>query len=213
MKKLFIGIGVAVVAIVIFLTVFFQLYIYHYNKGNDFYDKGNYEKAISEYKKALKCHVPKGKECDIRVNLALSMIAPYDLENLTEITEEEKEELIEVLKEAIDVLVKDGCAHRDDQDGHDKEAQRLKNELQALLDQLLQPPDDGNGGDDQQQQQQQGGGDDDQQQQQQQQQQTQQQQQQQQLQQIMQQSTDEHSQGMQQYDMYNDYDYYDGNCW
>lgn len=52
-----------------------------------------------------------------------------------------------------------------------------------------------------------------QQQQQQQQQQTQQEQQQQQLQEIMQQGTDEHSQGMQEYDMYNDYNYYDGNCW
>ena len=205
MKKIFIGIGIAAFAIIIFLTVFFQLYIYHYNKGNDYYDKGSYEKAIDEYEKALKRYVPDKKECDIRVNLALSMIAPYDLEDFSDITEEERKELIEILKAAIDVLVEDGCAHRDDEDGHDKEAQKLKDELQAIINMLMQPAE--------QPQQQQGGNDDDQQQQQQQQQQTQQEQQQQQLQEIMQQGTDEHSQGMQEYDMYNDYNYYDGNCW
>lgn len=203
MKKLWIGIGIGVFVILVSLMIVFQLYIYHYNKGNDAYENGDYESAIEEYETALSYHVPDKKECDIRVNLALAMIAPIDLENLPE---SEVADTIALLKEARDVLTEDGCAHMDDNDGHDEDAQTLKNEIDEYIEALENPepseptqepddnqnpsePDDKEGEKEDNVEE---------------------------LQDIMQQGTNEHNQGVQYYDMYEDYDYYDyydGNCW
>ena len=138
MKKLIIGIGTALILIAVAVTVYLQLYIFHYNRGNEFYELGQYEKAASEYEKSLKFYVPNGKECDIRVNYALSMCAGLNLNNISGLTEDEKTVMIGILETAIDILVEEECAHRDDNNGHDDEAQKLKNELQEIIDMLKQ---------------------------------------------------------------------------
>ena len=204
MKKVWIGIGIGAFVVLVSLMIYFQLYIYHYNKGNDAYENGDYESAIEAYEDALACHVPDKKECDIRVNLALAMIAPIDLENLSE---SEVDDTIALLKEARDVLTEDGCAHMDDEDGHDADAQTLKDEIDEYIEQLENPqstelsqdPNQNQDPDkpDEKEDEKEENMDE--------------------LQEIMQQGTGEHSQGMQYQDMYNnlDYDsfYYDGNCW
>ena len=56
-------------------TSIFEAYIAHYNNGNIHYQSGEYEEAIEDYKQALEANPPhEDEECDIRVNLALSII-------------------------------------------------------------------------------------------------------------------------------------------
>ncbi len=202
MKKLIIGIGTALILIAVAVAVYLQLYIYHYNRGNEFYELGQYEKAASEYEKSLKLHVPKGRECDIRVNYALSLCAGLNLNDIKALTEDEKTEMINTLETAIDILVEEECAHRDDDNGHDKEAQKLKNELQEIIDMLKQ---------EQEQEQQQESDDDEEEMEQPQEEELSEEQQQ--LQEIMQQGTNEHATGMEQMEMYDEYSYYNGQCW
>ena len=56
------------------LLNFTESYIVHYNQGNIYYKQGNYEDAIRAYNIALALRMPKKKECDVRVNLALAML-------------------------------------------------------------------------------------------------------------------------------------------
>lgn len=201
MKKLIIGIGSALILAAVAVTVCLQLYIFHYNRGNEFYELGQHEKAASEYEKALKLYVPEGRECDIRVNYALSMCAGLNLNDLTGLTEEEKTAMINTLETAIDILVEEECAHRNDNNGHDAEAQRLKNELQEIIDMLKQEqeqeqPEDSDENQEEVEQPEEELSEE-----------------QQQLQEIMQQGTDEHTAGMEEMEMYDGYSYYNGQCW
>lgn len=198
MKKLIIGIGTALILIAVAVTVYLQLYIFHYNRGNEFYELGQYEKAASEYEKSLKFYVPNGKECDIRVNYALSMCAGLNLNDISGLTENEKTVMIGILETAIDILVEEECAHRDDDNGHDNEAQKLKNELQEIIDMLKQEPQpepDDNEEETEQPEEDELS------------------EEQQQLQEIMQQGTNEHTAGMEEIEMYDEYSYYGGQCW
>ena len=112
-------------------------YKYYYNKGNIYYKEKKYEEAEKSYKKALKHHIPDGKECSVRINLALSMVTPLDLEN---INDDNRDDIIKTLEEARNILVEDDCAHMDDENGHSKDAQTLKDEIDELLDSLQTPP-------------------------------------------------------------------------
>lgn len=104
-------------------------YVSHYNKGNVYYKKDDYDNAIEEYKKALKLYPPEKKECSIRINLALAMFYKIDFKVKTQ---KEFDEIIEKIDEIKDILIEDGCAHRDDNNGHSSEAQKLKNELDMI---------------------------------------------------------------------------------
>lgn len=200
MKKLIIGIGTALILIAVAVTVYLQLYIFHYNRGNEFYELGQYEKAASEYEKSLKFYVPNGKECDIRVNYALSMCAGLNLNNISGLTEDEKTVMIGILETAIDILVEEECAHRDDNNGHDDEAQKLKNELQEIIDMLKQEQEQPQEPDENEEEAEQPKEDE-------------LSEEQQQLQEIMQQGTNEHTAGMEEIEMYDGYSYYGGQCW
>ena len=54
------------------------------------------------------------------------------------VTEENLDETIELLDDARNILVENGCAHRNDEDGHNKDAQTLKDEIDAFEEQLKQ---------------------------------------------------------------------------
>ena len=108
-----------------------QPYLPHYNAGNMYYEKGEYKLAIKEYKQAMK-REPKEHICDIRVNLALAMIATLPEEYASE---ENIENTIKVLNEARDILIEDGCAAKEG-DGHDDEATKLKKEIDNILESL-----------------------------------------------------------------------------
>ena len=102
-----------------------------YNEGNRYYEQGDYENAVKAYQTALKKSPDEQEECNIRINLALAMVKPLDLK------EGEAEELIPVLEAAEEVLCEKGCAN-DQGTGHDEDAQQLRDEIAALLEELKQ---------------------------------------------------------------------------
>ncbi|MBQ9233758.1 MAG: tetratricopeptide repeat protein, partial [Lachnospiraceae bacterium] len=115
----------------------YQSYIAHYNRGNIFYNQKNYDEAIKEYNKALDCHIPEKKECSVRINLALSIIgkipSEYDSPDNIDST-------LATLREAREVLLPDDCAN-DEGTGHSKEAEKLKKEIDDLIEELEEKKD------------------------------------------------------------------------
>jgi len=124
---------------------FTQPYINHYNRGNIFYQLGDYEKAQQEYQLAVNLLPGEPYDCKIRVNYALSYVTPIDVES---ITKDNYEDTIEICEEAKKILTEHDCA-TEDNDGHYYAAQKLYNEIcafeQQLKDQFENPqqnPDD-----------------------------------------------------------------------
>lgn len=107
---------------------FTEPYIAHYNRGNILYKKDNYDEAIKEYEKALHLTPSHDRECKIRINLALAMVVPINLEN---ITQNDVEEVLETLEKAKNVLYEHGCALSHGS-GHNRDAQTLKEEIDKL---------------------------------------------------------------------------------
>lgn len=110
-----------------------QKYVANYNYGNILYQKGEYKKAIEEYKKALEGIVPKYKECDIRINYTLSMCNTV---NVDEKSQDSIKKAIGVYKEAIDVITENGCANKNDNNGHNQKAEQLKKDIQKEINRL-----------------------------------------------------------------------------
>ena len=108
-----------------------ESYIPHYNLGNAAYENQDYDKAIHEYQLALGLFPSHPKECDIRVNLALSMLEKIDFADLS--SSSKAEEAVNILLSAREVLTEESCAGEKSDDGHDEEAETLK----AFIDELL----------------------------------------------------------------------------
>lgn len=122
---------------ILLLGNFDEPYIAHYNNGDVLYEQGRYEEAIEEYDKALALYPPKLKECPIRINKALSMVGTLG-ENFCNVDltdNDEIEETIDYLYEAIDVLTEDGCAN-DKGTGHSRTAEKLKEQIEELIEEL-----------------------------------------------------------------------------
>ena len=118
---------------------FFEPYIAHYNLGNIEYKNKNYEKAIEEYQKAIKCHMPENQECLARVNIALAMVIPIDED---EINSQNIDETIKKLEDARDILTEKGCAHEHDSNGHNPDAQQLKEDIDDFIERLKEQKED-----------------------------------------------------------------------
>jgi tetratricopeptide (TPR) repeat protein len=120
-----------------------ESYIPYYNIGNAAYKRGDYTSAISYYTEALKNFPPEKRECLIRINLALSMCNTIDFYNLN--SQEKIDTALFVLYKARDVLLEKGCAS-DDGQGHNADAQQLKEDIDAMIEKLKNP-DSGNNSD------------------------------------------------------------------
>jgi len=107
----------------LFFLNIIESYIPHYNYGNVLYHNNNFDKAITEYKKALKKFPPEDKECSIRINLALAMLAKID-EN------DSKDNIIKSLQEAKEELCDNTCEN--------EKTQNLKNEINNMINTLNQ---------------------------------------------------------------------------
>ena len=107
-------------------------YIVHYNNGNRYYRQYSYGKAIEQYGKALEQVIPEGKECRIRINLALAMLGLLGPDYAQP---EQIENSIMVLEEARWELLAQDCA-TDAGTGHSEEAEQLKEEIDKMLKQL-----------------------------------------------------------------------------
>lgn len=133
-------------------------YLPHYNAGNAHYKLQEYDKAIAEYQMALMAHPSEKKECDIRVNLALAMLQKIDFEHLE--TEKDKENAIRTLQAARNVLCEKGCADPYGTNGHDPEAEQLKQDIDKMLEELGAEPEPPKSDKDKKQNQGNGGGQD-----------------------------------------------------
>ncbi len=110
-----------------------QKYVANYNYGNVLYQNGNYESAIEEYKKALNTIVPKYKECSIRINYALAICKTVQL---NENDQDSIKDAIKTYENAIDVLTENGCANKNNKNGHSQKAQQLKEDIQKEIQRL-----------------------------------------------------------------------------
>ena len=129
-------------------------YLPYYNAGNAYYMMEDYDSAIDCYKSALESHPTEKKECDIRVNLALAMLHKIDFDNIA--TEKQKANAVRQLQSARNVLCEKGCADPYGTDGHDPEAEQLKQDIDKMLEELDAEPEPPQDSDDEEQQQ--GGG-------------------------------------------------------
>ncbi len=118
---------------------FVEPHVNHYNRGNIYYTLGQYELAEAEYELAMNSHLDEPQDCRLRVNYALSLVEQIDPNN---ITDENLDEVLEILDRARDILCENGCASRDDNSGHYPDAQTLKNEIDAFEEWLLTPPEE-----------------------------------------------------------------------
>lgn len=101
----------------------------YYNNGNVLYKTNDFNGAIEKYKKALELYPSNEKECKIRINLCLAMLKKINFNN---IQEDDVEKILKDLGEAKEVLLEHGCANRDDNNGHNKEAEQLKKEIEEM---------------------------------------------------------------------------------
>lgn len=106
-----------------------------YNSGNNSYNMEWYDIAETYYKVALQYHPEPDQICSIRINQALAMVTPLTPDY---INDDNIDDVLAKLKDARDCLIKDGCAHENDNDGHSEDAQTLKNEIDDYIRQLEQ---------------------------------------------------------------------------
>ena len=191
---------------VLLLLNFPEGYVPNYNIGNARYREENYKEAAGYFQDALRSGPSdqNGDNCDIRVNLALSLLHEIDFEAMEEAiavrdaaaaeqeqaqaAEPEEESAVEPEKEAetepavgpeaaeaVDspevasakrtlgkvagqllaarqVLCETGCADPTGTDGHDPDAEKLKQEIDELLKRVQDQDSDSGDQDDEQQQ-------------------------------------------------------------
>lgn len=129
MKK-YILIAVYVISLIAFLVLIIQVpYILQYNYGNMAYNQKKYEEAIEKYENALDLFPPKSKECNIRINLALSMLKTIKSDDTVSVK-------LNVLQKAREVLTEKGCANEQDDNGHNAEAEKLKKDIDKEIEKL-----------------------------------------------------------------------------
>ena len=109
---------------------FTQPYINHFNRGNVFFQLGDYQKAKQEYQSALNLKPGDPYDCKVRVNYALSYVKPIDVKK---ITKDNYKDTIEICETAKSILSEKDCA-TENNDGHYYAAQKLYNEINNFID-------------------------------------------------------------------------------
>ena len=120
-----------------------ESFVPYYNLGDAAYKLGDYNAAIGYYSQALEMYPTGDKDCQIRINLALSYCNTIDFYNLD--SQEKIDTALFILYKARDVLLENGCAS-DEGDGHNAEAQQLKEDIDRMIE-MLKNPDSGGGSD------------------------------------------------------------------
>ncbi len=135
-----------------------ESYLPYYNLGNVAYENGDYNSAVGYYTKALSLYPVGQKDCMIRINLALAMCYSIDFANLD--SQEKVDSALVILYKARDILLEKGCAIDVEYDedgnvvgddcGHNKDAQKLKDDIDKMIERLQNGSDSGDENDDQQ---------------------------------------------------------------
>ena len=124
-------------------------YVAFHNMGNIEYQLGKYDKAVYYYQQALASKPPeRDEECMIRVNLAFSMCHTIDWDNLDRSDQDAVEKVVTTLQTARAYLTEHECASEPvgSDDGHYRDADLLKHDIDKMLEQLSQSQSDGGGG-------------------------------------------------------------------
>lgn len=117
-----------------------ESYLTEYNLGCGYYNEGDYDSAMAYFQKSLDDHPYHNRllyrECDVRVNLALSMLHKIDWDGLD--SQEKLDEAIVGLKVIRAVLTSNGCACEPvgKYYGHSQTAEYLKAEIDNVLNQM-----------------------------------------------------------------------------
>ncbi|SEQ08946.1 MULTISPECIES: tetratricopeptide repeat protein [Butyrivibrio] len=128
----------------------YDAYVMNYNLGNANYKNKDYSKAQIYYEKCLEFELPKQKECSIRINLTMTKIMQIDFntvdtgyEAFKNDEEVDKEALIKKIDGVIDqlkadreILTEKNCAGAEDDNGHSKEAETLKKDIDDKIEEL-----------------------------------------------------------------------------
>lgn len=121
----------------------FFAYAVHYNLGNMYYRNYSFVSAREQYEKALDENIPEGKECRIRINLALIMAESLGGDYAQP---DQVNDSIAVLEGARDQLLADNCA-TEEGTGHSEVAEQLKEEIEKILEELYKQQEGGEGED------------------------------------------------------------------
>ena len=122
---------------------FGENYVVPYNLGNVAYQYEDYDKAVTYYRQALSSRPPEQEaECKVRVNLALSMCHTIDFDKLDTSDEKAVSKAVSTLQKARLVLTDHGCASEPvgSDDGHFRDADQLKHDIDDMLNKLQNPP-------------------------------------------------------------------------
>ena len=122
---------------------FGENYVVPYNLGNVAYQYEDYDKAVTYYRQALASGPPEQEaECKVRVNLALSMCHTVDFDKLDTSDEKAVSKAVSTLQKARLVLTDHGCASEPvgSDDGHFRDADQLKHDIDDMLNKLQNPP-------------------------------------------------------------------------
>lgn len=127
-----------ILCLVLFVVLFSRYMKYkqakkYYNLGVKNFREENYEEAERYFGYAINHKHTKRFECKARINKALSITTPITPDS---VNAENLDENIERLEEAIDVLIHNDCAHKDDSNGHSRKAQKLKEEIEEYIEYL-----------------------------------------------------------------------------
>ena len=122
-------------------------YVIPYNLGNAAYHKGDYDRAVSCLQTALDSNPPEyDEECRIRVNLALSLCRTINFEDLDRSDDEAVSKAVQTLYTARSVLTVHECASEPvgSNDGHFENADKLKHDIDRMLEDLQNQLDENN---------------------------------------------------------------------
>ncbi|WP_027216657.1 hypothetical protein [Butyrivibrio fibrisolvens] len=128
----------------------YDAYVMNYNLGNANYKNEDYSKAQIYYEKCLEFELPKQKECSVRINFTMTKIMQIDFntvdtgyEAFKNDEEVDKEALIKKIDGVIDqlkadreILTEKNCAGAEDDNGHSKEAETLKKDIDDKIEEL-----------------------------------------------------------------------------
>lgn len=130
--------------VILALYIHDRIVVDHYNKGCEYYADEDYTEAYNEFLAAQNAYPFGHDDCDTRINEVLSLLNRYDWSGNTIID-------AAVLKQDLltgrEILLANGWA-RDDDVGRDVDAQKLKEDIDKLLEDVENAPviNTGNGG-------------------------------------------------------------------
>ncbi len=114
-----------------------ESYLPYYNLGNAAYKNTEYNSAVGYFAKALSLMPVGQKECDVRINLALSMCNTIDFDHLD--SQDKIDTALIILYKAREVLLENGWAAEVPEEARNADAQKLKEDIDEMIKKLEDP--------------------------------------------------------------------------